>query len=254
MSRIITYHMCSEKLVANRIINFREGTFAMNVGKAPSECSNLFPLAGGGDGETEDDSASDYEWNKDNQGGEEWTDLDSSVTVVNSNGARVDSPGQGPSRASDQGQTQMVQLQHVQQFVDNAMKAAWPNMGQENYQHGGEKVTSCLEKITEILQNQMKCKQEELDMQKEKLESRKRREADGPAVLEDEVKVVEKTLTIKDDSNGVIDIQARATLGRNPNSDPSCWIGGDKVWPRIARPAVGALLNMRHIMPSYIGK
>lgn len=242
------------KLVANRVIDFREGKLAMKVGKVPSDCSNLFALAGGGEGETEDDSASDYEWNKDNQGGDEWADLDNSVTVVNSNGARVDSPGQGPSGGTNQGQTQMVQLQHVQQFVDTALKAAWPNMGQENQQHGGEKVTSCLEKITEILQNQMKCKQEELDMQKEKLESRKRREADGPAVLEDEVKVVEKQLSIKDDSNGIIDIQARATLGRNPNSDPSCWIGGDKAWPRVARPAVGALLNMRHIMPSYIGK
>lgn len=61
----------------------------------------------------------------------------------------------------------------------------------------------------------MKCKQDEL--QKEKLESKKRREAVGPAVLEDEVKVVEKQLSIRDDSNGIIKIEARATLGRNPN-------------------------------------
>ena len=107
--------MCFTKLVANRVIDFREGKLAMKVGKVPSECSNLFALAGGGEGETEDDSASDYEWNKDNQGGDEWADLDNSVTVVNSNGARVDSPGQGPSGGTNQGQTQMVQLQHVQQ-------------------------------------------------------------------------------------------------------------------------------------------
>ena len=61
----------------------------------------------------------------------------------------------------------------------------------------------------------MKCKQDEL--QKEKLESKKRREAVGPAVLEDEVKVVEKQLSIRDDSNGIIKIEARATLGHNPN-------------------------------------
>ena len=52
----------------------------------------------------------------------------------------------------------------------------------------------------------MKCKQDEL--QKEKLESKKRREAVGPAVLEDEVKVVEKQLSIRDDSNGIINIEA----------------------------------------------
>ena len=63
----------------------------------------------------------------------------------------------------------------------------------------------------------MKGKQEELDWQKEKLESKKRREAVGPAVLEDEVKVVEKQLSIRDDSNGIIKIEARATFGRNPN-------------------------------------
>ena len=27
-----------------------------------------------------------------------------------------------------------------------------------------------------------------------------------------------------------------------------------ELWLRVVRPAVGALLNMRHIMPSYIGK
>ena len=52
----------------------------------------------------------------------------------------------------------------------------------------------------------MKCKQDEL--QKEKLESKKRREAVGPAVLEDEVKVVEKQLSIREDSNGIIKIEA----------------------------------------------
>ena len=60
----------------------------------------------------------------------------------------------------------------------------------------------------------MKCKQDEL--QKEKLESKKRREAVGPAVLEDEVKVVEKQLSIRDDSNGIINIEARAHWGATP--------------------------------------
>ena len=228
----------------------------MDVGGTSQGSSCLFALSGEGGEETED-SDSSLDWNKDNQGGEEWVELDNSVAVVEDRTAvaanNVARPP-GPSQGGTQGQTQGVQMQQVQQFVDAALKAAMTNMGQESAQHDGEKVTNCLEKITEILQNQMKCKQEELDMQKEKLESRKRREADGPAVLEDEVKVVEKQLSIRDDNNGIIDIEARSTLGRNPNSDPSCWIGGDKVWPRVARPAVGALLNMRHIMPSYIGR
>ena len=64
--------------------------------------------------------------------------------------------------------------------------------------------------------------------------------------------MVEKTLTIKDDSNGTIDIVARSTLGKNPNAAPAEWIGGEKLWPRVARPAVGQLLEMAHICPAHL--
>ena len=39
-------------------------------------------------------------------------------------------------------------------------------------------------------------------------------------------------------------------LHRNPNAPPSEWWGPDKKWPRVARPAVGALIETKHLMPS----
>ena len=127
----------------------------MNVGKVPNrESSNLFTLTGDGEEEAED-SDSSVHWNKDNQDGEEWADLDNLVAVVEDNTRAAaannnSTPGRNP--VQPQGQAQMVQLQHVQQYVDNAMKTAWANVGPGNAQQGEEKVMNCLEKITEVLQ------------------------------------------------------------------------------------------------------
>ena len=42
--------------------------------------------------------------------------------------------------------------------------------------------------------------------------------------------------------------------GRNPNAPPSEWWGGEKQWPQVAKPVVGALLEMSHITPSHVAK
>ena len=113
---------------------------------------------------------------------------------------------------------------------------------------GSQTTNAALESLTKVLAMQEK----RAIAQEEEREKRKRKEAEGPKITEDPITVVEKEIKIKDDSNGIIDIEARSLLGRNPNAPPSEWWGPDKKWPRIARPAVGALLDVKHIMPSHV--
>ena len=47
-----------------------------------------------------------------------------------------------------------------------------------------------------------------------------------------------------------LNISDMYVLCRNPNAPPSEWWGPDKKWPRVARPAVGALIEVKHLMPS----
>ena len=109
-----------------------------------------------------------------------------------------------------------------------------------------------LQELTPLMAQREKREMEqkaEMDAEKEK---KKRERAEGPVIVEDAVKIIEKELKIKDDSNSTIDIQARSILGRNPNAPPSEWWGPDKKWPRVARPAVGALMDVKHLMPSHV--
>lgn len=121
---------------------------------------------------------------------------------------------------------------------------------QQQPQHDLAILGPVLNRITDVLEMTQKRDQ---DLEKER-EKRKRKEAEGPVVLEDPVVVIEKEIKVRDDSNSVIDVAARSLLGRNPNAPPSEWWGGDNKWPRVARPAVGALLDMRHMCPSHIAE
>ena len=115
-----------------------------------------------------------------------------------------------------------------------------------------EETTRILSQMAVVMEKQQETKTKEEERMQEKEESRKRKEAEGPEIKEDVVEVVEKTLAIRDDSNGTIDIVARSTLGRNPNAAPSEWIGRENMWPRVARPAEGQLLEMSHICPAHV--
>lgn len=175
---------------------------------------------------------------------EDWSDHD------NDNGEELDVSvlfaGAGNSRGG-KNQKQDKMMETMQKVLEKSLE------GQAKM---SEETTRILAQMAGVIKTQQEARTKEeqrmLEKEKEKEESRKRKEAEGPEIKEDAVEVIEKTLTIKDDSNGTIDIVARSMLGRNPNAAPSEWIGGEHTWPRVARPAVGHLLEMSHICPAHV--
>ena len=185
----------------------------------------------------ESGSDSEDDWVTRNEDGE---DLDLSVMTVNSD--RFNNNG-----GTKEGQTMPVGEQA--RILAEAVKCVLGNV-QQQPQQGLDALGPVLSRITDVLEMTQK-RDTELEREREK---RKRKEAEGPVILEDPVVIIERELKIKDDSNAVIDIEARSLLGRNPNAPPSEWWGGDKKWPRVARPAVGALLDIRHMCPSHVAE
>lgn len=188
--------------------------------------ANLMIKGNGSGSDSEDD------WTTRNEDGE---DLDLSVMTVNSD--RVNN-----NRGAKEGQA--IPVDEQARVLAEALKMM------QQPQQGLEALGPVLSRITDVLEMTQKRDQ---DLEKER-EKRKRKEAEGPVVLEDPVTTIEKEIKIKDDSNTVIDVEARSLLGRNPNAPPSEWWGGDKKWPRVARPAVGALLDIRHMCPSHVAE
>ena len=176
---------------------------------------------------------------------EDWTDDD------NINGEELDMSvvfaGEGSSSSGKKKLKQDKMMETIQKVMESSLA------GQAKMSEETTRILSTMAAVMEK-QQEAKAREEERlkEKEKEKEETRKRKEAEGPEIKEDVVEVVEKTLTIKDDSNGTIDIVARSTLGRNPNAAPAEWIGGEKQWPRVARPAVGQLLEMAHICPAHV--
>ena len=189
---------------------------------------------------------SDDEWLASNKEGE---DLDQSVVALDTNGQK-DTAGhrearkEPPSKEGDnQGSANMDLVNIVKEAMTEAVKMGIAvAQGQSKESEIGE----CVKRLTTIVETSEKAKKSE--------ESRKRKIDDELVITEDEVVVVEKEIKIRDDSNAVIDIQARSLLGRNPNAPPSEWWGGERRWPRVARPAVGTALDIRHLCPSYVAR
>ena len=73
-----------------------------------------------------------------------------------------------------------------------------------------EEILGQVAKVLDIQVQDSKAQAEERNKERE---SRKRKEQEDELVKEDEVAVVERTLEIRDDSNSVIDINARSLLG-----------------------------------------
>ena len=73
-----------------------------------------------------------------------------------------------------------------------------------------EEILGQVAKVMDIQVQDSKAQAEERNKERE---SRKRKEQEDELVKEDEVAVVERTLEIRDDSNSVIDINARSLLG-----------------------------------------
>lgn len=178
---------------------------------------------------------SDEDWiDEDNLNGEE---LDMSVVFA----------GEGNNNSGKKKPKQERLMEQIQKVMQDTLA------GQAKMSEETTRILSTMAGVMEK-QQEAKVREEERlkEKEREKEETRKRKEAEGPEVKEDVVEVVEKTITIRDDSNGTIDIAARSMLGRNPNAAPSEWIGGEKQWPRVARPAVGQLLEMAHICPAHV--
>ena len=201
------------------------------------KCYSEMSYYTGNDLEQEEESeGSDVQWDTTN---EEGASLDQSLVVLGTGQATTNR-----ARANRDGGQEIAEMAKALTGVLQTQAAG--------AQVNNDQLGRSLQELTALMAQREKREMEqkaEMDAEKEK---KKRERAEGPVIVEDAVKIIEKELKIKDDSNSTIDIQARSILGRNPNAPPSEWWGPDKKWPRVARPAVGALMDVKHLMPSHV--
>lgn len=147
-----------------------------------------------GDSEGEE---SDDDWDKDNEGGAE---LDMSVYMVD-----PDKTNNNKKQKQVQGTLDIGALTNV---VAAIMKPMMELQAKKN-----ETQEEILGQVAKVLDIQVQDSRAQAEERSKEKESRKRKEQEDELVKEDEVVVVERTLEIRDDSNSVIDINARSLLG-----------------------------------------
>ena len=116
---------------------------------------------------------------------------------ANNNNNKRQKQGQGP-----------LDIEKFTEMVTAIMKPMMELQAKKN-----ETQEEILGQVAKVLDIQVQDSRAQAEERTKEKESRKRKEQEDELVKEDEVTVVEKTLEIKDDSNSIIDINARSLLG-----------------------------------------